>query len=159
MTGTRTRQTRPGIRATTRSGADTLRGADADPLPGGLRDDRIDVEHQAEITDFSAGEDMLVVLYDGAAGPAPDVSLAPDAEDPASQRLLFGGADSEACGPDASIGPASHRPVLSHRRARRDNSRFSLRPKSPRRAGSRGCPAPRETGPCWTTSRLVPATL
>ena len=34
---------------------------------------------------------MLVVLYDDAAGPAPDLSLAPDDADPAAQRLLLDG--------------------------------------------------------------------
>ena len=32
-----------------------------------------------------------MVLYDDAAGPAPDLSLAPDDADPAAQRLLFAG--------------------------------------------------------------------
>lgn len=91
-------------------GADTLAGGHGhDTLTGIVNDpgtDRIDAGHQAEIVDFSAGDDMLVVPYDGAAGPAPDVSLAPDAEDPASQRLLLGGVEIAHIANAAGLTPA-----------------------------------------------------
>ena len=65
---------------TTGSGADTV-----------ILGDWLDAEHQAEIVDFSAETDMLVVMYDDAAGPEPNITLAPDAEDPAAQHLLLDG--------------------------------------------------------------------
>ncbi len=66
---------------TTGSGADTV-----------LLGDWLAAEHQAEILDFSASEDMLMVFYDET-GPEPNISLEPDADNPADQRLLLDGVE------------------------------------------------------------------
>jgi len=81
------------------SGSDTILAGRDDVVTAGsgsdtvMLGDWIDADHQAEITEFSAGEDMLVVLYEDAAVPAPDLSLAPDDADPAAQRLLLEGVE------------------------------------------------------------------
>jgi len=64
---------------TTGSGADTV-----------LLGDWLTADHQAEILDFSADDDMLMVFYDET-GPEPEITLEPDAENPADQRLLLDG--------------------------------------------------------------------
>ncbi|MGX0903463.1 Ca2+-binding RTX toxin-like protein [Roseovarius sp. MBR-79] len=66
---------------TTGSGADTV-----------LLGDWLTADHQAEILDFSASDDMLMVFYDET-GPEPDISLEPDADNPADQRLLLDGVE------------------------------------------------------------------
>ena len=53
----------------------------------------LDAEPQAQILDFSVGEDMLMVFYDAAEGAEPELALEPDPEDPASRRLLLDGAE------------------------------------------------------------------
>jgi Ca2+-binding RTX toxin-like protein len=70
-----------GDSVTTGSGADTV-----------LLGDWLAAGHQAEILDFSASDDMLMVFYDET-GPEPDIALAPDPDNPADQRLLLDGVE------------------------------------------------------------------
>ena len=67
---------------TTGSGSDTV-----------MLGDWLAADHQAEILDFSAANDMLMVFYDETDGAEPDITLEPDSEDPASQRLLLDGVE------------------------------------------------------------------
>ena len=53
--------------------------------------DWLDADHQAEILDFSAADDMLMVFHDAPEGAEPEITLEPDADDPAAQRLLLDG--------------------------------------------------------------------
>lgn len=53
--------------------------------------DWLDADHQAEILDFSAEEDMLLVFHNAPEGQEPEIALEPDANDPDAQRLLLDG--------------------------------------------------------------------
>lgn len=66
---------------TTGSGADTV-----------MLGNWLDADHQAQILDFSAAEDMLMVFYDEN-GPEPEIALEPDATNSGDQRLLLDGVE------------------------------------------------------------------
>ncbi|MDZ7709491.1 MAG: hypothetical protein U5K36_04950 [Roseovarius sp.] len=53
--------------------------------------DWLDADHQAEILDFSPDEDRLLVVYDDTDGTVPEITLEPDSDNPAHQRLLVDG--------------------------------------------------------------------
>jgi len=53
--------------------------------------DWITQEHQAEITDFSAAEDALMVIYDDSTDPDPELAIEPDEEDADVQHLVLNG--------------------------------------------------------------------
>lgn len=65
---------------TSGSGADTI-----------AMSDWLTQEHQAEILDFSASEDNLMVIFDDTADPDPQVSLEQDEVDQDRQHLVFNG--------------------------------------------------------------------
>jgi len=63
-------------------------GAGADQV---ILGDWLTAGHQAEILDFSLAEDTLLVVYDDAAGEAPEVGLASDPDTPETQHLVVNG--------------------------------------------------------------------
>ena len=57
--------------------------------------------HQAEITDFSSDEDVLMVIYDDTVNPDPDIALESDPDDPDRQHVLLNGMGiASVAGPD-----------------------------------------------------------
>ena len=53
--------------------------------------DWLSQEHQAEIMDFSAEEDSIMIVYDDQSGNEPDVTLEQDEDDPTRQHVVLNG--------------------------------------------------------------------
>ncbi len=79
-------------------GYDTLTGGAGDILSGGTGADSfslsdwLDENHPpAALTDFDAGQDTLCIVYDPAAHPDPELTLAASSDDPAISHLMLDG--------------------------------------------------------------------
>lgn len=53
--------------------------------------DWLSQDHQAQVTDFSAAEDSLMVIYDDSVDPDPDVTITQDEETPSRQHVELNG--------------------------------------------------------------------
>ena len=53
--------------------------------------DWLDQDHQAQILDYTAAEDSLMVVYDDQGGPDPELALESDEDDPTTQHILLNG--------------------------------------------------------------------
>lgn len=78
-------------------GDDLILAGQGDSVTAGEGSDRIlfgdwlSASHQAEILDFSADEDTLMVIYDDQAGTEPDLGIEPDEDNAAQQHVTLNG--------------------------------------------------------------------